>query len=218
MTNDEYEVTWIENLRAQAEDTVDLLGNARRKELERRTCAAFLRCAGISFETGDLVVSEDEPPDVLFRSARFEVTALYDKGRTMHQDWKEALKRRSKARKIEDLFDPYHPPETKNRQAVVDSVIEASQKKVDKYIARGRPRSDLDLLVYVNQNVLMDGTTPKPACNALTDHGWRSVSILIPPQSYVVLAGGEAPSFLVDKLDVVTASWPNPSAIGLFEI
>jgi len=218
MTNDEYEVEWVENLRAQAANTVDLLGNARRKELERRTCAAFLRCAGISFETGDLQASEDEPPDVLFRSACFEVTVVYDKGRTMHQDWKVALKRRSRARKIEELFDPYHPPETKNRQAIVDSVIEASQKKVDKYIARGRARSDLELLVYVNQNVVMDGTTPKPACNALTDHGWRTVSILVPPQSYVVLAGDEAPKFLVDQLDIVKASWPELSGIGLFEI
>ena len=47
MTHEEFEKLWLESLRDEAEDTVDLLGNARKQERERRTCAAFLRCAGV---------------------------------------------------------------------------------------------------------------------------------------------------------------------------
>lgn len=58
MTHDEFEVLWLDALRADADDTINLLGNPRKQERERRTCAAFLRCAGIAFEPDEVIAAE----------------------------------------------------------------------------------------------------------------------------------------------------------------
>jgi len=73
VTHDDYEAQWLDALRADAEDTVDLLSSRRKQERERRTCAAFLRCAGIAFEPGQVIASVTEPPDVIFDQARFGI-------------------------------------------------------------------------------------------------------------------------------------------------
>lgn len=78
MTHEEFEALWLESLSDQAADTVDLLGNARKQEREKRTCAAFLRCAGINFNADLIISSTTEPPDVLFNSAHFEITIVLD--------------------------------------------------------------------------------------------------------------------------------------------
>jgi hypothetical protein len=56
LTHEEFEELWLASLRAEAADTVDLLGNARKQERERSTCAAFLRCAGIDFQADLLIL------------------------------------------------------------------------------------------------------------------------------------------------------------------
>ena len=76
----------IRRLRAEAHDTVDMFAY-RKRELERRVVAAFLRCLGVDFSPDALVTPERDPPDVIFRDARFEVMTAFDEGRRMHADW-----------------------------------------------------------------------------------------------------------------------------------
>jgi hypothetical protein len=83
MTHEEFEALWLESLRAEATDTVGLLGNARKQERERRTCAAFLRCLGVDFSADQIAASTTEPPDVVFRQALFEITIVLPPSRRM---------------------------------------------------------------------------------------------------------------------------------------
>ena len=215
MKDEEIE-TWLCDLREQAADTVDLLNNQRKQEREKKTCASFLRCAGVPFTFDQIQASDVEPPDVCFGAARLEITLSVS--HQMHREWKERLKHRAGATKIEELMEPYRPPEGLSRQQTVDLAIAEATKKEPKYNARGSLCEMLDLLVYINGNVELNVGTPAPNVDVLAGQGWRSVSILIPPYSYVVLAKAGAPDFLLERVGEPRADWPNRHQIGLWEI
>jgi hypothetical protein len=213
VTHDEYEAQWLDALRADAEDTVDLLGNRRKQERERRTCAAFLRCAGIAFRPCDVIASVTEPPDVIFDQARFEI-AIVMPPREMHGEWKATARRRAEAQGINELIEPYHPPENLSRQQLIELIVPTASRKAQKYGATGT--RELDLLLYVNRNAVLDVASPDPRCDELAAQGWRSVSILIPPHSYVALARETSPEFICRLLGTPSAAWTRPH--GLFDI
>ena len=218
MTHDEFEVLWLEALRAEADDTINLLANPRKQERERLTCAAFLRCAGIAFEPNQVTASTTEPPDVLFGRARFEIAIVLPQQRRMNDEWRDTAERRAEAQNIEDLIEPYHPHEALTRQELIDLISPHAAAKQRKYSARGVSCADLDLLLYVNQNVTLNVETPNPNCEVLVHQGWRSVSLLIPPHSYVVLAANTAPEFISGSVEKPTAAWTRPGLCGLFDI
>ena len=214
MTSEE----WLAAVREEAFDTVEMLSNARKPERERRTCAAFLRCAGIAFQPDQLIASTTEPPDVLFDAARFEVAIVLADDRRMHAEWRGRAERRKAAREIEDLFEPYEPPEILTRQLLIDEILPIATRKAEHYARSASGCAGLDLLVYVNQNVTFDIETPGPPLDNLARLGWRSVSILVPPHSYVVLAEAAAPRFLLERLGTPTSEWTELFCAGLFAI
>jgi hypothetical protein len=213
MTHDEYEALWLDALRADAEDTVDLLSSRRKQERERRTCAAFLRCAGIAFEPDQVVASSTEPPDVIFDQARFEIAIVMPR-REMHGEWKATARRRADAQGINELIEPYHPPENLSRQQLIDLIVPIANSKAQKYGANGT--RELDLLLYVNRNAILDVDSPNPRCDELSAQGWRSISILIPPHSYVASARETSPEFICRQVGEPSAAWTRPD--GLFDI
>lgn len=215
MGRDEFEALWLDTLRADASDTVSLLNNPRKPERERRTVAAYLRCAGVSFTSKQLVSSETEPPDVLFENARFEIALVQD-DRKMHDEWKAKAKHRAAAKAVSELLERYHPPETLSRQQVIDLIIPIATQKADKYSARKVACKELDLLLYVNKNAALDMSSLTPGCDVLKQQEWRSVSVLFPPYSYVVLASDTAPEFIRSQVEKPTAAWPAWN--GMFDI
>ncbi len=213
MRHDEYEALWLDALRAEAEDTVDLLSSRRKQERERRTCAAFLRCAGMAFEPGQVVASMTEPPDVIFDQAHFEIEIVMPQ-RKMHGEWKATVRRRAEALGISELIEPYHPPENLSRQQLIDLIVPIANSKAQRYGANGT--RELDLLLDVNRNAVLDVDSANPRSDELTTQGWRSVSILIPPHSYVALARETSPEFIRRQVGEPSAAWTRPE--GLFDI
>jgi Putative endonuclease, protein of unknown function (DUF1780) len=216
MTHDEFEALWLESLRDEAADTVDLLSSARKQERERRTCAAFLRCAGVDFTADQIVSSTTEPPDVVFSHALFEITMVLPPGRRMHAEWRTTNARRTSAQRIGDLIEPYAPPEVLTRETLVHLIALASGDKSVRYSARNIRCGDYDLLAYVNQNAVLQPESPNPNIDAILRHGWRSLSVLLPPFSYVIFATHEAPHWLRDIAGAPKAAFPN--AGGLFDL
>jgi hypothetical protein len=98
MDRAEFEHTWIASLLENAEDTLDLFYK-RKPESERLACAAFLRCLQIEFGPGQITSTNpgDEPPDVLFDGAAFEITQVLDSGRRMHAEWKSRVEKYKRA-------------------------------------------------------------------------------------------------------------------------
>jgi Putative endonuclease, protein of unknown function (DUF1780) len=213
VTHDEEEALWLGALRADSDDTVDLLSSRRKQERERRTCAAFLRCAGIEVEPGQVIASNTEPPDVLFESARFEIAIVMPQ-RKMHGEWKATARRRAEAQGINELIEPYYPSERLSRQQLIELILPTVNSKAQKYGANGT--RELDLLLYINQNVVLDVKSPNPRCDEFAAQGWRSVSVLVPPHSYVAFARETSPEFIYQQIGKASAAWTCPD--GLFDI
>jgi len=204
MCNKEEE--YLRRLFDEADDAVSLLSNMRKPERERRVCAAFLRCAGINFNPTDLRSISNDPPDVSFQAAAFEVKFIYG-GRKVHKEWKDRASRYQNAKTIDDVLDRVSNPEPLSLPEVVDLVREELQKQ--SYDPQTRAR--LDALVYVNLKERFLGLpirTPDTAQLGL--QGWRSVSVLFPPYACVLVASESAPAFLVEAVGIVRSDSQNP--------
>src|ERR1700694_562796 len=79
---------YIADLQRHAAETRTLLSNAQKLERERMVVRAFLRCVGVPFLDGDIQASKDEPIDVVFGQACFQVMTILG-GRKPGQDWRE---------------------------------------------------------------------------------------------------------------------------------
>lgn len=63
----------LNELKKHATDTRTFLSNKMKPERERSVCRAFLRAIGVSFEESEIIAPTDEPADVAFRDARFQI-------------------------------------------------------------------------------------------------------------------------------------------------
>jgi hypothetical protein len=91
---------YLKGLLADYKETVHLLSSREMKpERERSVCRAFLKCAGIPYTEERIrsVAPRDEPPDVLFDKARFEVREVLDDERRRGDELKEKVQRLKKA-------------------------------------------------------------------------------------------------------------------------
>jgi hypothetical protein len=97
---------YIARLRAHAAQTRKLWSNESKPERERMIVRAFLRCVGVLFAEREITSCMHDPPDVLFRDARFEVMEDLG-GRKRGDEWREREQRWANAEGIADLAEPY---------------------------------------------------------------------------------------------------------------
>lgn len=182
----------IEGLR----ESVDCFapGKDRNFRLERIVVESFLRGIGASPLEGELV-SGEEPVDVRYGRARFQVKAVYDDGRKMHKDYKDKLRIAEQAFFLSELSESYSPRDATFPE-IVEEVMRVVFKHGSKYSAE--ERAALDMLVYVN--LLHLGRIkpgPLPDLSSLENEGWRSVSFTWGLNaSCVLLACSTAPEFI----------------------
>jgi hypothetical protein len=184
---------FIEETRKAMEESVSFFSSARKPERERWVVNEFLNNLGLRPNEDEIVSSQDEPPDVLFADARFEIKEIMDPGKRRHAEYKESLRRAQEAKTIADLMEEYSP-----RDITYTEICEL----VCNHIENIRPyapsmKSRLDLLFYVN---LADvhgyvSSALLPAAN-LKQHGWRSISFLAGPMAVVLYAAPTAPFFI----------------------
>lgn len=183
---------YLEDLLNDYKETVHLLSNKKKREREIMVCRAFLRCAGIPFIEEQITAPEDDPPDIRFDTARFEVRLLLDEGRKMHREWKEKVQRVEEAKNIDDvmLSRPSLKPIT--LAEVVPLIIGALKDKFERYSKRGISCGTLDALVYVNRRETYLVPTSSGVYNEELDtkkldiQGWRSVSVLMSASGEII--------------------------------
>ena len=76
---------------AMLEESVRFFDAANKPERERWVANEFLGNLGVEFVESEIQCVADEPPDIRFRSASFEVKEILDKGRRRHLAYKAAL-------------------------------------------------------------------------------------------------------------------------------
>jgi len=90
-------------------ETIRFLSNKKKPEREYCVCVTFLRCLGIDFSVAKLVsvTQRQNPPDVIFREARFEICDSFDKVRKPHDEARARVERSKRLRAVEDLDVPF---------------------------------------------------------------------------------------------------------------
>lgn len=160
--------------------------------------------------TSDIILVPDgqDPPDVLFDPARFEIKELYDNGRFRSDEYAHLLRDAEAATQCAELrpTTPYAPVDTTAAEVLALATatgLKYSQKYNERRGLELVPT--LDLLLYHNLLGVMgmhDETFPNTAQLAI--QGWRSVSVLFGRRSIVFCATVGAPAWLRAAVGRVT--------------
>jgi len=199
------EAEYLGKLRDHVIETRRIFSEAMKPERERMVCRAFLRCLGVAFSDCEIQAPAQEPVDVIFRSASFQIRELMEPNCKRGDELKEFQQKIAKSSSIEDLMTSYQPPSPMSLSQLAVEVKNALTEKCQKY---GRGCNDLDALVYVNlSDTYLNASSNFPDLSDLRAQGWRSVSVLFAPYSLVLCATGSAPSFLRASEGCSLARW-----------
>ena len=142
------EEEYLSDLGTHADQTDGFLSTEKQSERECLVCTVFLKCLGIDFSGDEIKSSSDDPPDVIFQQAHFEVMDIHDENRKIHNEWKDKATLYKSAKTISDVRGPTSWPKPITYSEVIDLIIERLAKKLERYAPE--VREDLDVLVYVN--------------------------------------------------------------------
>ena len=203
----------IQEMIYDTEESIKFFSSAKKPDRERSVCAAFLRSLKIKFNANDLQSIDDDPPDVIFGKARFEVKEYLDDDRRRHDEFKQRLKQLRQAQKLSDLLQPYRPFNITMRDVSerITSFLEEYAKSYGMTHC-----SSLDVLVYFNLidcHIVDDNA--KPDNSRILKQGWRSVSIITNSFAYIFIAQDSAPEFLIANSGMIKKA---PVISGLFDI
>ena len=183
---------------ADLEASVDMWRDPQKPERERYVVRELLLNLGQRFVESDIVAVSrtDEPPDVRYKNARFEVKELYDKGRTRDREFKAALEAAKAATTCAELYslEEYEPITVTLAQVLsaVESLEADHSQRYDRALV-----PTLDLLIYHNLTDVMGLIEkPYPDTTSLQAQNWRSVSVVMGHRALVFCASASAPLFL----------------------
>ena len=167
MPDDEY----LEQIRKARAESVRYFSSKNKPERERWVVVEFLTNLGVSFVESEVQSVVDEPPDVRFRSAAFEVKGILDPDRRRHEEFKAALARAKAATSPKDLLEPATPRDVTYTE-VCDQIENEVARFATKYLVEMRAK--LDLLFYVNlADVYGYVATPLPSPSTWEQYGFR---------------------------------------------
>ena len=205
---------YIRKLKAHAADARTFLSNAQKLQRERAVCRAFLRTLGLRFSDREIIAPCEEPADVCFRDARFQVRD-HLAGRRPGDDWKQRQTRWDKARRISDMLEPVTWPTPMRRVELVNAVTDALESKSKKYGLHGCSRTDALVYADITSTRVLVPRSIAHDVSRVQRQGWRSVSVLFPPYGIVLIARDSAPTFLRNLAGKSRSAWR--SLDGLFE-
>lgn len=201
---------YIEKLQTNAAETRTLLSNKQKPERERMVVRAFLRCIGEPFSGEEIQAGTDEPIDVVFRLARFQVREELG-GRKPDEEWRRREQTYKTAKCLSDLIQPYTPSMPISLQKATQIIANSFSEKARYYGPVGC--SKLDALVYIDlRDRHLWPLEPAPDAEVTDDlnrQSWRSVSMLFVPYGAILIAHPNAPDFLRKRAGHVLNQWPH---------
>lgn len=192
---------YLRLLTHQAEQANAFLSNARKWERERWVCQRLLQALNVRHHLDEFGVSGQEPPDVLFREANFEVFFVLDQGRRLNDEWRAELDRRRSAFSLSQLVRRETRPKRIGATELQARLAPTLRKKAHNYLERGLDPGELDLLAFVSlKRAVPDFNSHFPPPTEYLRQGWRSLSLVGPTFARVLFAHPDAPAFLRNNL------------------
>jgi hypothetical protein len=207
---------FLAKLREYADRARRLFSNPQKPEREHMIVRAFLRCAGEAFEDREIIPSSEEPIDVRFRSADFQIMEIVGNKRR-GLEWRQRQDRYRDAQRVADVLEPYTPSQPMSFDDAAQLVADGLSEKAARYGTA--TCASLDVLVYVdlhNRHLWpLEPADDARAAAVLQGQGWRSVSMLFVPYGVVLLAAPTAPAVISARAGRVLNEWPGLD--GLFD-
>jgi len=192
---------YLRLLRHQAEQANAFLSNAKKWERERWVCQRLLQALNVRHHNDDFTPSGQEPPDVLFRDANFEVFFVLDEGRRLNDEWRAELERRRSAFSLSQLVRREARPKRIPASEMQARLAPTLRKKAHNYRERGIDLGELDLVAFVSlKRAVLDCNSHFPPPTEYLRQGWRSLSLVGPRFARVLFAHPDAPDFLRQNL------------------
>jgi hypothetical protein len=191
---------WKESRIKSLQEAVSFFSNDRKFDRECWVAAHFLKRLEVGFEDEELTAAE-EPADVAFRTAKFQVKEVVPFGRRRQAEYREKLDKATTATSSDDFLEQYTPGEV-TLAAVVDSCRTYAAQLIAQNRYGTRELSTIDVLFYFNHpGVFEVGTEMEVASFGETQ--FLSVSVLSNRYAVVLHAGPTAPDFLRSQCGVV---------------
>ena len=187
------EKEYLNEIKLSLKEAVEFFSPPKKQERERWVCKQFLTYLGIAFDLNEIIPADD-PPDVLFRDASFEIKLVLDPWRKMHDDYKSAYKKSLTMMNPAELLEPYSPQDITPLQIGELIIAKLNEMVYDKGF-----KEKTDILFYVNKQDVLFKDGPLPAPQTFSIYGWRSVSVLEGNHALVLYARTDGPTFLTNK-------------------
>jgi hypothetical protein len=192
---------YLRLLTSQAEQANAFLSNARKWERERWVCERLLQGLNIAYREDEFTPAGQEPPDVLFREASFEVFFVLDEGRRLNDEWREELQRRRSAFSLSQLVRREARPKRIRAPELLQRLAPTLRKKAHNYRERGMDLGELDIIAFASlKRETLDLNSHFPPPTEFLRQGWRSLSLVGPTFARVLFAHPDAPDFLRNNL------------------
>ena len=183
----------------ESKESVDFFSGGNKWNREKWVVEKLLSSLGVRYNESEL--SEcDEPVDVAFRDARFQIKETMRfpdaKHRPRHDEYRSALQKAEAAETLEELASlaPYR--EVTWDQMVVESLLD-TKVKIQKYPVEVRRK--LDVICYYNRHNHFEADAPTPKFEAMD---CRSFSIVSNKSAMVLSATVGSPAFLQAAMGV----------------
>lgn len=173
----------------------DRFSRAFKNWREWNIAVQFLRNLHIGMDDSEVFCCPEDPPDVLYKDARFETKEIMDKDRRRHDEVKAA--------RLRDRQSGGKP--NFSRASVIDlTPQDAGQLVINELEGLSRYqekiRAQTDLLFYINKINHWFDSGPMPDASLFSPYGWRSVSAVVASGTSIVFhAAEDAPPFLRDN-------------------
>lgn len=188
---------YLRLLTTQAEQANALLSNARKWERERWVCQRLLQGLNIAHSPDECLPVSQEPPDVRFREANFEVFFVLDEGRRLNDEWREELQRRRSAFSLSQLVRREARPKRIRAPELLARLGPTLRKKAHNYRERGLNLGELDMVAFASlKREVLNLNSHFPPPTEYLRQGWRSLSLVGPNFARVLFAHPSAPDFL----------------------
>ncbi|MCK6251106.1 DUF1780 domain-containing protein [Pseudomonas fragi] len=192
---------YLRLLTIQAEQANAFLSNARKWERERWVCQRLLQGLNIPYHSEDFLQAGQEPPDVLFGDARFEVFFVLDEGRRLNDEWRAELQRRRSAYSLSQLVRREARPKRIPASKLLQRLGPTLHKKATNYKVRDIDLGQLDIIAFSSlKREVLDLNSHFPPPTEYLRQGWRSLSLVGPTFARVLFAQPDAPDFLRNNL------------------
>ena len=209
---------YLKHLWKHAGEMRTFYSNAPQPERERMVVCAFLRCIGIDFSVSEIQSKpeENDPVDVEFRDAHFQVTDLL-RDRKPGGLWQERERKWGNAESISDVVEPWTGSQPISYDEMSREIAKHLEQKATHYTVR--TRAMVDILVHVDllpKRHLWPLDPVSNHHNDLVQQGWRSVSMVSFPYGSILAACGPAPEFLRSRNGQILSEWERID--GCFEL